>query len=344
MNLPLGLKRVIGKSLLNLCEWVPAAKPVLKPWGLRTSPAWFGNRMVRVQMPGGRSFKLASLGQNYLSFELFWRGAGYYEPITALVAQELVRPGDTFIDIGANIGFYSLMLSACHPGLRGIAFEPNEKMFQLLQANVQANGFGQIVCEPLAISDLATTAMLHLSASDMSASLEGDFDARSETALKVSTTSLDCYLAQHPQPGRLLIKVDVEGHEAAFFKGAQATLAHLHPDVIVEITSGHDDALQLRLKQAGYHFYQITDQGLLPSDTLATVFRDRFVFLNYLLSARPEAEIADVFRRIEARVRRIDLTRTSKCVAPEMIQRLRARQSAAAPAPQTPPSRQERAG
>src|SRR5579862_2975874 len=126
------IKKFIGKSLINFCEHVPQAKSLLHPLGLRTSQSWFGEHPVRVQMPGGKSFKVASVAQNYLSFELFWRGAGYYEPITNLVAQELARTADVFIDVGANIGFYSLSLSAACPDLRVISFEPNPKNFKLL--------------------------------------------------------------------------------------------------------------------------------------------------------------------------------------------------------------------
>jgi FkbM family methyltransferase len=315
------IKRLFGQCLLNFCDQVPAAKPFLKRLGLRTSQAWFENRTVRVQMPGGESLKLTGLAQNYLSFQLFWYGTGYYEPVTTLLARELVRTADAFIDVGANVGFYSLVLSALQPGLRVIAFEPNPKNFQILEANARLNRFEQLACVPRAVSDTEGTAVLYLSPSDMSASLEKDFDPTLGTALNVTTTTLDAYLAQSPLPGRLVIKVDVEGHEAAFFKGAEQTIALRKPDIITEVTLHQEDLPIAFLQELGYGFYQITDQGLLPTKKLTAVTRGRFRFLNCLLSVQPEDKVNALFRRIQPAVRRIDLTQTSKCVSPELLQR-----------------------
>ncbi|PYI83285.1 MAG: hypothetical protein DME26_15235, partial [Verrucomicrobia bacterium] len=153
MNLSAQAKRCIGKGLLTVGEAVPPANSFLKKWGLRTKKEWFADRIVRVQLPARKSFKLASLSDNYLSFELFWRGAGYYEPITTRVAQQLARPGDTFIDVGANIGFYSLVVVTTRPQIKVIAFEPNPKNYALLAENVRANQLTQITCEPVALSD-----------------------------------------------------------------------------------------------------------------------------------------------------------------------------------------------
>ena len=76
------LKQIVGSLLISLCAAVPAARPLLKRWGLRTSKEWFGDRVVQVRLPEGGRFKLASVSDNYLSFELFWRGAGYYDRCT----------------------------------------------------------------------------------------------------------------------------------------------------------------------------------------------------------------------------------------------------------------------
>src|SRR5437899_2225878 len=67
-------KPQIGKALLTFCDCFPRAKPSLRKFGLRTKKEWVGDRVVRAQMPDGKSLKLASVSKNYLSFELFWRG------------------------------------------------------------------------------------------------------------------------------------------------------------------------------------------------------------------------------------------------------------------------------
>src|SRR6266446_7072260 len=234
MNLEGKIKRWIGRGLLNFCDLFPQTKPLLRNPGLRTKKEWFGGRVVLVQLPSGKSMKLASVGENYLSFELFWRGTQYYEPITSLVLQELAGPGATFIDVGANIGFYSLLLSRREPRLNVIAFEPNPKNYRLLKMNVSLNGFHRVLCEPLALSDADGTALLHLSASDMSASLHADFDSHPTKSVEVETTTLDNYLARNKMECPLVIKLDAEGHEESVLKGARETLHSLQPDIITE--------------------------------------------------------------------------------------------------------------
>jgi FkbM family methyltransferase len=320
------LKRQVGKTLLAFCNRFPRTKPRLRPLGLRTRKEWFGRRAVRVQMPEGRSFRLASVSRNYLSFELFWRGTEYYEPITTLVLQELVGAGDTFIDVGANIGFYSLVLSVSRPGLQVVAFEPNPKAHELLKANAAANDLRQICCAPLAISDTTGTARLHLSASDMSASLRRDFDFHPADTVAVRTTTLDDYLRHAETRGRLVIKVDVEGHEAAFFRGARRTLASRQPDIVAEVAVGYGDDTLALLRGAGYRFFPITDRGLCESGTLVPVVREPFVFLNYLLTCKPAGEVAALFDRIRERVARIDLKQTSKCLDAASLREFQARE------------------
>jgi FkbM family methyltransferase len=280
-------------------------------------------------MPDGKSLKLASVSQNYLSFELFWRGTEYYEPITTLVLQELARPGDTFMDVGANIGFYSLILSIKRAGLKVIAFEPNPKAHELLKANAAANHLWQIVCAPLALSDTTGTARLHLSASDMSASLRRDFDSHPTDSVEVRTTTLDDYLLHAQTQGRLVIKVDVVGHEAAFFRGARRTLAARQPDIVAEVAVTYGDETLSLLRGAGYRFFQITDRGLFESGTLTPVVREPFVFLNYLLTCKPPGHGAALFDRIRERVEQIDLGQTSKCLDAASLAEFKAREARA---------------
>jgi len=320
-------KQSLGRLLLHVCERWPALKPVLRHWGLRTWNQWQPDRVYHVSTPEGATFRLA--GKNYLSFELFWKGTGYYEPVTTLVALALLRPGDTFLDVGANIGFYSLVLSTRQPGVAIVAFEPNPRNFRLLQNNARLNGFANLTCEPLALSDHEGTARLYPCKSDMSASLVPNFEETTGAPLEVRTTTLDAQIRRHPPRGRLVIKVDVEGHESAFFRGAAQTVARFRPDIIAEVALPYDGALTSFFRDHGYYFYPITDRGLYPADRLQPVIRGRFVFLNCLLSTRPPAEVAQLFHRIAPAVRRIDLRHTSKYLTPEAVARFTARMATA---------------
>lgn len=318
------LKRLVGRCLFHVCNQFPVSKAWLGRWGLRTQKEWFANRTARIQLPDGQHLKLASVGENYLSFQLFWRGTQFYEPITTLVLQELLRPGDTFLDVGANIGFYSLVLTLTHPGLRVVAFEPNPKVHALLRRNVSANRFHQITCEAPALSDAEGTAPLYLSRSDHSASLRSDFEGRFLSSVVVPTLTLDGYfsaLKRVPLDGRLVIKIDAEDNEDAVLRGARTTLSTLRPDIIVEAARSRQDAPLPWLKELGYRLYSITDRGLDETSTWAPVVRSPYVFLNGLLTTRPPTEVSSLFDRIQDRVRRIDLSKTSKLADPMVLQR-----------------------
>lgn len=309
------VKKIIGRCVVAAAERWPRARPRLRRLGVRTSEDLFGERAVSIPTPQGRSLQLTHLDDSYLSFQLFWHGLEYYEPLTRALLEALVRPGDTFLDVGAHIGFYSLTLGLAVGSTRIIAFEPNPKNLRILQANVAANGLTNIVCEPLAISDCDGAATLYLTESDMSASLMKGFQAEDTQqigSLEVQTTSLDSYLAKRRIEGALILKVDIEGHEPAFFRGAARTLAARRPDIILEVLYEPDPALVAQLKSLGYRFYPITDEGLVELEAPKLIKRYPFLFLNHLLSVRPKPEVAELFRRVGQATRGIDLLQTSK--------------------------------
>jgi FkbM family methyltransferase len=316
-------KRLAGLGLFHLCNELPDAKVWLRRWGLRTKKEWFAGRVAKIQLPGGQHLKLASVGENYLSFQLFWLGAQYYEPVTTLLLGELLRPDDTFIDVGANIGFYSLVLTLTQPGIRVIAFEPNPRIHALLKQNIAANHLHNITYETRALSDAEGTATLYLSRSDHSASLRPDFEAGSSDSIVVPTLTLDAYLEslRRDRTGRLVLKIDAEGHEEAVLRGAWTTLCSLKPDIVVETAQHLRDGPLPSLKELGYRLHSITDRGLIETSTWAPVVRGPYVFLNCLLTARPPAEVAGVFERIKDRVKWIDLGQTSKLADPVVLER-----------------------
>lgn len=314
-------KRAAGACLFHTCNLFPAAKRPLLRFGMRTKKEWFRQRVARVQTHNGKNLKLASVGENYLSFQVFWKGTAFYEPITSMVLGELVWPGDTFIDAGANIGFFSLLLSAQKPSLRVIAFEPNPRNHALLARNAASNGFRHLVCEPLALSDTDGTAPFYLADSDMSASLRPDFAFHEAPPIDVKTVTLDSYLKSRALSGRLVLKVDVEGAEDAFFRGARETIAALKPDLVTEVAMKSSLGYAAFLREHGYHFYSITDEGLRATADPQPVVRGNLLFLNYLLSARPPEVIAELFERVRPAVRKIDLSQTSKCVEGDHIHR-----------------------
>ena len=150
---------------------------------------------------------------------------GVYEPETTLLIERTLNPGDVFLDIGANIGWYTL-LAARLVGETGkvFAFEPEPANFALLQRNVALNGYHNVELVQKAVSDRNQTMTLYLCASDKGshALYESSHDGQS---VEVEALRLDDYFSAYA--GRIdLIKMDIEGSEGHAVKGMTALLAN----------------------------------------------------------------------------------------------------------------------
>lgn len=193
---------------------------------------------------------------------------GEYEPATTALLNRLVRPGDTFLDIGANAGYFTL-LAAKLVGPTGAvhSFEPLPSLAQQLRANLDLNGFRQCTTHDVAASDKADTCTFysgprdHTGVSSLRA-LEGP----SETMV-VSTARVDDVLKGVSCVS--FAKIDVEGAECHVLEGMQGILQRFHPGLVVEITPTHLAGMQRSVEQIeellrplGYRTFVIEHHGL----------------------------------------------------------------------------------
>ena len=157
---------------------------------------------------------------------------GFSEPQTARFVMRFLRPGMTFIDIGAHVGEYTL-LAAQAVGEAGEvhSFEPNPQIFGLLRENVCLNGFSNVRLLNHAVSDRDGHANFKIFSEPSISRL--DHGSSQKTPLQpqdlvntvtVPTLRLDTYLGS-PLRRVDLIKVDVEGAEQLVFLGATNLLS-----------------------------------------------------------------------------------------------------------------------
>ena len=148
----------------------------------------------------------------------------------------VLRPSDLFVDIGANVGSYTIL--ACKAvGASGYAFEPIPATFARLRENIRLNHIeDKVVCLNVGIGEapaaIRFTACLDTVNHVLAA---GEVDA---DAIEVPVVMLDSVMNdKHPS----LIKVDVEGYETPVIKGAMETLRNpaLH-SVIIELNGSGD--------------------------------------------------------------------------------------------------------
>jgi len=161
------------------------------------------------------------------------RVLGMYEPAKTDVVLKLLKPGSTFIDVGANIGDFSL-LAASVIGNEGkvLAFEPEAANCQWVKRNIELNGHKNVEVFQLALSDSDGEAPLYLGGRCDYHSLLKDQREREAGAITVKTRTLDSLLEERGQFRVDMIKVDVEGAELEVLKGARETLRR-NPHVVL---------------------------------------------------------------------------------------------------------------
>lgn len=143
---------------------------------------------------------------------------GVYEPEVTTVIRSLLDRGMTFVDAGASVGYYTL-LGAGLVGEAGqvFAFEPDAQAYTYLKSNVANNHARNVVATNAALSDRRGFLTFTPSA------LEGGFlsfgPTRSSSSRQVETVTLDGFFAQLGWPPVHMIKMDVEGAEAAVLAG-----------------------------------------------------------------------------------------------------------------------------
>lgn len=144
---------------------------------------------------------------------------------------EHIRTGDVILDIGANIGYYTLLFArAVGPNGHVFAFEPDPSNLQLLQRNISNNGYGNVTICPVAVSDTCGPHRLYKSRTH-----GGTHRIYTSTAcagyIEINSTSLDKWYESYG--GRIsLIKMDIEGAEPLAIRSA-AALIRRNPQAIL---------------------------------------------------------------------------------------------------------------
>jgi FkbM family methyltransferase len=176
---------------------------------------------------------------------------GSEEPELQAELARLLGPGDTFYDVGANVGFMSLVgASLVGPSGRVVAFEPIPRLAAAVRENAALNGLAQIEVHELALADRETTARFVVPEESSGAHLADVKDGEGE-AFDVEVTTLDAFLARTGAPPPTAIKLDIEGAELRALEGMRQTLAAYGPALVVELHETRA-AFEALLPELGY--------------------------------------------------------------------------------------------
>jgi FkbM family methyltransferase len=197
-------------------------------------------------------------------------GAGLSDDEIAFLAG-CALPDGSLVDVGANLGLFSVVLARLHPDRRIFAFEPNPPTCAALRANVARNRAHNVECVELGVAahDGEVAFAARAARANASISVEG------ADTIRVPVTRLDSFLATRQAGPVALLKIDVEGYETLVLCGAEALLSKAPPAVVYfEVCPGltraagfaPEDASKL-LAAHGYRLHRLGRAGALVPAT-----------------------------------------------------------------------------
>ena len=217
-------------------------------------------RVVRRRLPhdlGGAALYVSPDA----ALKLWKRDLAQADPLLLRLAAELVAPGDTVWDAGANVGLFAFAAAfAAGPAGRVVAIEADDWLAGLVRRSARTAGpaYAPVDVLAAAVADCAGIVELriatrgragnHLSAVAGSTQTGGHRETR-----KVVAVTLDGLLDAFPPPR--LLKIDVEGAEALCLRGTERLLREFRPLLVCEVAADNGAEVGERLRRHGYTLY-----------------------------------------------------------------------------------------
>ena len=200
-----------------------------------------------------------------------------YKPAPEPIIAKVCPPGGTVMDVGANLGDWTLpMAKAVGPAGRVFAFEPIPFVAESVRKTLRINGFSNAAVVETALSDSqgeAPFSVIHDENEALNIRCSGfGIDDLGGFQITVSMTTLDAFAEAEKLERLDFIKVDVEGHESAVFKGAVNTLEKFRPAIVFEAgfpkeTKADRQSIRDTLSGAGYSLVgMLIEHGVVEAD------------------------------------------------------------------------------
>lgn len=231
------------------------------------------------ELPNGRELRLWSRGDEEIANIVFWHGWDGYEPQTSGLLFRLAAKAEVTIDIGAHIGFYSVVAALANPAATVFALEPHPEVFARLERTLRINEAGNVRAFRLAAGSEAgngellepvSSALTTMSTLSHEFALHADrFGARPHRygmrSFEVAVQPLDDFVAEQGIDRVDLLKIDTETTEDDVLRGAEATLARDRPQIFCEVLNPQKgSAIEDLLKPLGYRFLRLDEGGPQP--------------------------------------------------------------------------------
>ncbi|MCB9460377.1 MAG: FkbM family methyltransferase [Anaerolineaceae bacterium] len=177
---------------------------------------------------------------------LYWRGISTYDELKALLP--FAKPQSVFLDIGANIGVFSLVMAKHLTEGHIAAFEPAKTNYDVLVKHQMLNNFQHMTTYQFGLSDEDRELTIYSNNPENTSSFNASFYASERFATAIETCQLKTLDGIWPTldlPRVDLVKIDTEGAELTVLRGGEATLAKYKPVILLELVKAF-------YKNAGY--------------------------------------------------------------------------------------------
>jgi FkbM family methyltransferase len=210
-----------------------------------------------------QSFVLNTNQTCYVTKHMYYNGLNSYE--YNWLFKDLVKNANCFLDVGANIGLYSVMAAKMNDKLIIHAFEPGKGAVHFLRKNIKENNLGQIQIHELAMSNEDNTLQFHETAHPKfpwlshnlngSSSLQSTHGRQKPVIYNVGVCRLRTFLAQYNISNFDLIKLDTE-HTEQFILADSLDIIRLHrPVIMIEIYPEIASEIQKIFEQIDAYVY-----------------------------------------------------------------------------------------
>ena len=230
---------------------------------------------VVVALENKESFLITGNITSPITQTLFWGGVHAFENEEFPFFTKLISSCNLMLDIGSNIGYYTLLAKRFQPNIKVIAFEPMPSVFKYLNKNIQINHYKNVFTEQLALSNINGNASFYTRINPRMKSivdqLPGDSSldssiVQSAIEVQVKLETLDNYVKQHLSENEKIdfIKIDTEATEHLVFQGAENVLKNHRPIIMCEVIKDKiQHELEAIFSKYDYNYMRISNKELV---------------------------------------------------------------------------------
>lgn len=211
------------------------------------------------------SLKLKLHLDDWIQQNLFFLNS--YETTELKFLKNNLKSDSTFIDIGANIGLFSLTASNIIKNGKIVSFEPFSKNLDTFQTNISLNNKKNIKIEKIAIGAENGEINLYYNEKEQNLGMVSIHKTKDSNAEKTKLQTLDSYVENNAIQNIDFIKIDIEGNEFSALQGMASVLKKQNPVLLIEIlTQKEKDLIVPFLEKLGYQKYYLYDNAELSSE------------------------------------------------------------------------------